>query len=51
MSAGTTRIGPMETEGNNTTGGIVGGSAILSSSSFDMDHRDPNNLNHHLQVK
>lgn len=54
MSAGTTRIGPMETEGNNTTGGAAGGSAIItmhsSSSSFDMEQRDPNNLNHHLQV-
>jgi hypothetical protein len=36
VSAGTTRIVAME--GN------------LNSSSFDMDLRDPNNLNNHLQV-
>ena len=35
VSAGTTRIMAM-TAGNNL--------------SFDMDQRDPNNLNHHLQV-
>ena len=52
MSAGTTRIGPMEM-GNNAAGATGGGSAILtmhSSGSFDMDQRDPNNLNQHLQV-
>nr|CAH0100985.1 unnamed protein product [Daphnia galeata] len=37
VSAGTTRIVAME--GN------------LNSSSFDMDLRDPNNLNNHLQVQ
>jgi hypothetical protein len=36
VSAGTTRIVAME--------------GHLNSSSFDMDQRDPNNLNNHLQV-
>lgn len=36
VSAGTTRIVAMAMEGNNH--------------SFDMEQRDPNNLNSHLQV-